>query len=51
MLLDRIDDFPDYASHGVGFTDFSIIKEAEEQQKRLGAYKVLIWSLDQHLTF
>ncbi len=50
MLLDWIDDFPEYASHGVSFTDFNIIKEAQEQQKKLGAYKVLIGSLDRHLT-
>lgn len=43
-------DFPDHAMGGIGFADLSIIKEWErERQLNLGR-RVLIWSLDHHLS-
>ncbi|MEO0585340.1 MAG: hypothetical protein AAF135_24210 [Bacteroidota bacterium] len=49
-LLTWLEDFPHFASHGIGFTDFSIIKEREQQQKLLSSYDVQVWSLDSDLT-
>ena len=43
-------EFPDYAMHGVGLADLSIIKEWERQRDLNQARRVLIWSLDKHLS-
>ncbi|AWW30940.1 hypothetical protein DN752_12825 [Echinicola strongylocentroti] len=48
-LLLNIDKFPDYASRGIGFGDFSIIQDWEEQKNIFKAYSVKIWSLDEGL--
>ncbi len=45
-----IQDFPDYATEGIGFADLTIIKEFRRQcQLNLGR-RVFIWSLDRHLS-
>lgn len=44
-----IDDFPNYAGQGIGFADYSLIKEWESQKEMYPAYSVRIWSLDTHL--
>ena len=41
--------FPKFASQGIGFADYSIIKEWEEQKSLFAAYSVRIWSLDNGL--
>lgn len=43
-------EFPDYATRGVGLADLSIIKEWERQCDLNQARRVLIWSLDKHLS-
>jgi len=48
-LLGWIEDFPEIAGKGIGFGDFSIIKDWEEQVKMFPSWSVRIWSLDQHL--
>lgn len=44
-----LDDFPEYAGKGIGFADYSIIKEWEAQKVLFAAYSVRIWSLDAEL--
>lgn len=41
--------FPKFASEGIGFADYSMIKEWEQQAALFGAYSVRIWSLDKGL--
>lgn len=48
-LLKWIDGFPEKAGEGIGFGDFSIIKDWEEQVKMSRGWLVGIWSLDHHL--
>lgn len=48
-LFKWIDDFPEKAGTGIGFGDFSIIKDWEEQVKKYQGWSVKIWSLDRHL--
>jgi hypothetical protein len=43
-------EFPDYTMKGVGLADLSIIKEWERQRDLNQARRVLIWSLDEHLS-
>lgn len=43
-------EFPEYAMHGVGLADLSIIKEWERQRDLNQARRVIIWSLDKHLS-
>lgn len=45
-LLHWINGFPEKSGQGIGFGDFSIIKDWEEQKELFGAYSVRIWSLD-----
>lgn len=45
-LANWVDDFPNYAGQGIGFADYSIIKEWELQKMKYPAYSVRIWSLD-----
>ena len=42
-------DFPSHASKGIGYGDFSIIKEWEIQSESFSVYSVRIWSLDSGL--
>lgn len=49
VLSSWLESFPDFASRGISFGDFSIIKEWEEQRGFFKAYSVRIWSLDQGL--
>jgi hypothetical protein len=44
-----LDGFPKFASEGIGFADYSMIKEWEEQKALFPAYSVRIWSLDNGL--
>ena len=44
-----LDNFPEYAGKGIGFADYSIIKEWEAQTELFAAYSVRIWSLDAEL--
>lgn len=48
-ILRAIDDFPNHASRGIGFGDFSIIEDWKEQSSKFKQYSVKIWSLDQGL--
>lgn len=48
-LLKWLDEFPVCCGKGIGFGDFSIIKEWEEQTKIFNAFSVRIWSLDSGL--
>jgi hypothetical protein len=43
-------EFPDHAMRGVGLADLSIIKEWERERELNAARRVLIWSLDHHLS-
>jgi hypothetical protein len=44
-----LDGFPTFAGQGIGFADYSMIKEWEQQAALFGAYSVRIWSLDKGL--
>ncbi len=44
-----LDGFPKFASEGIGFADYSMIKEWEEQKPLYTAYSLRIWSLDKGL--
>ena len=48
-LTTWLDGFPIKASEGIGFADYSMIKEWEEQAALFAAYSVRIWSLDKGL--
>lgn len=48
-LLTWINEFPKMAGIGIGFGDFSIIRDWEEQVKMFPGWSVRIWSLDAHL--
>lgn len=48
-LLQWIDGFPAMSGRGIGFGDFSIIQDWEEQKLLFPAYSVQIWSLDSGL--
>ncbi len=48
-FLEWLEGFPNKASENIGFGDYSIIKDWEEQVKLFPAYSVQIWSLDAHL--
>lgn len=48
-LREWIDGFPEKASQGIGFGDYSIIKDWEEQKNLFPSYSVRIWSLDSGL--
>lgn len=43
-------DFPDHAMRGIGLADLSIIKEWERERELNTGRRVLIWSLDHHLS-
>ncbi|QDH78361.1 hypothetical protein FKX85_04620 [Echinicola soli] len=45
----NINKFPEFASKGIGFGDFSIIQDWEEQRNAFQAFAVKIWSLDKAL--
>ncbi|MDR7132763.1 hypothetical protein J2X69_005137 [Algoriphagus sp. 4150] len=45
-LLNWIDGFPEKAAQEIGFGDFSIIKDWEEQSNLSQGWSVKIWSLD-----
>ena len=44
-----IDEYPNYATSGIGLGDLSIIKDWEEQKKIHKSQRVYIWSLDKDL--
>ena len=44
-----LDGFPKYSSEGIGFADYSMIKEWEDQKVLFPAFSVRIWSLDKGL--
>lgn len=46
-VLHWLDAFPEYASRGVTFADFSIIQQCAEQRAAFPNYSVWIWTLDQ----
>lgn len=48
-LSNWLDDFPKFASEGIGFADYSMIKEWEEQKNLFSGHSVRIWSLDRGL--
>ena len=48
-FLEWLDGFPDMASRGFGFGDYSIIADWEHQVKLFPSYSVKIWSLDAEL--
>lgn len=48
-FLNWLEGFPAKASEEIGFGDYSIIKDWEEQVILLPAYSVRIWSLDRGL--
>lgn len=45
-FLDWLEGFPEMSSREIGFGDYSIIKDWEEQVSLFPAYSVRIWSLD-----
>ncbi|WP_439489178.1 hypothetical protein [Algoriphagus sp.] len=45
-LIRWINGFPEKSGQGIGFGDYSIIQDWEEQKKLFGAYSVRIWSFD-----
>jgi predicted nucleic acid-binding protein len=45
-FLDWLEGFPEMASKKIGFGDYSIIKDWEEQSKLFPGWSVRIWSLD-----
>ncbi len=45
-----LDEFPDSAMRGMGIGDLTILKEYERQCAIFTARRVMIWSLDQHLS-
>lgn len=45
-----LEEFPDHAMRGVGLADLSIIKEWERERELNAGRRVVIWSLDQHLS-
>lgn len=49
-LLEWIDTFPEWATHGSGFADLTIFKEFERQCQLHQARRVYIWSRDKHLS-
>jgi hypothetical protein len=48
-FLEWLEGFPEMASREIGFADYSIIKDWEEQARLFPGWSVRIWSLDQHL--
>jgi hypothetical protein len=44
-----LDEFPDYAMRGLGLGDLSIVKEFDAACIRHPNFRVMIWSLDNHL--
>lgn len=50
VLLNWIDDFPDWAGRGSGLGDLTILKEFEHQCERHRGRRVYIWSTDRHLS-
>jgi predicted nucleic acid-binding protein len=48
-LLQWIDDFPAKSSQGIGFGDYSIIRDWQEQCVLFPGWSVRIWSLDEGL--
>ena len=49
-LVRWLDNFPDEAMRDLGMVDLSIVKEWERARRRHPHRRVLIWTLDQHLT-
>lgn len=48
-LLQWIAGFPEKSGAGIGFGDYSIIQDWEEQKRKFQSYSVRIWSLDEAL--
>lgn len=48
-LQNWLADFPAFCGKGIGFGDYSIIKEWEEQKEQFKAYSVRVWTLDDDL--
>lgn len=48
-FLDWLEGFPEMASREIGFGDYSIIKDWEEQARLFPGWSVRIWSLDKGL--
>jgi len=44
-----LDNFPEFCGKGIGFGDYSIIKEWEAQKDLFKGYSVRIWTLDHDL--
>ena len=49
-ILEWLADFPESAMRGIGLADLSIVKEFERQCALHPHRRVLIWSLDRHLS-
>jgi hypothetical protein len=49
QVINWIEGFPEKAGQGIGFGDFSIIKDWEGQRAVYPGWSVRIWSLDQDL--